>query len=96
MYKVNNWVISPNYPVAFNYKSKEEKRIGTHDYLVLMILCNNLGNIVTKDDLLEKAWPGKLVSEGSLVQSVRHIKDEIRQYLLHSNEIKAQDLKPDH
>ena len=75
MYKVNNWVISPNYPVAFNYKSKEEKRIGTHDYLVLMILCNNLGNIVTKDDLLEKAWPGKLVSEGSLVQSVRNIRN---------------------
>ena len=75
MYKVNNWVISPSYPVVFNYKSKEEKRIGTHDYLVLIILCKNLGDIVSKDDLLEKAWPGKLVSEGSLVQSIRNIRN---------------------
>ncbi|MFA0039051.1 transcriptional regulator [Vibrio chagasii] len=52
----------------------EEKRIGYHDHLVILMLCENAGKINTKEDLLKRAWPGKHVSEGSLTQSISAIR----------------------
>lgn len=74
MYKVNNWLIHLDHPLVTDLLKNEEKRIGYHDHLVILMLCENAGKINTKEDLLKRAWPGKHVSEGSLTQSISAIR----------------------
>lgn len=51
--------------------------IGKQDFLVLWKLCENSGEVVSKENLLISAWEGKIVSQSSLTQSIKNI----RQYL---------------
>lgn len=74
MYKIKNWLIDFDRPLITNVVTNEEKRIGYHDHLVILILCENAGKISTKEELLKNAWPGKHVSEGSLTQSISAIR----------------------
>ncbi|PQJ61040.1 transcriptional regulator [Vibrio chagasii] len=74
MYKLNNWLIHLDHPLVTDLLKNEEKRIGYHDHLVILMLCENAGKIKTKEDLLNRAWPGKHVSEGSLTQSISAIR----------------------
>lgn len=74
MYKLNNWLIHLDHPLVTDLLKNEEKRIGYHDHLVILMLCENAGKINTKEDLLNRAWPGKHVSEGSLTQSISAIR----------------------
>ena len=74
MYKIKNWLIHSDHPLVTNLITNEEKRIGYHDHLVILMLCNNSGKINTKEELLKGAWPGKHVSEGSLTQSISAIR----------------------
>ncbi|PNQ53849.1 transcriptional regulator [Vibrio agarivorans] len=62
------------HPLVKNILTNEERRIGYHDHLVILILCKNTGKVTTKEELLTGAWPGKHVSEGSLTQSIRSIR----------------------
>lgn len=66
MYKIKNWLIHSDHPLVTNLITNEEKRIGYHDHLVILMLCESAGQIKTKEELLKGAWPGKHVSEGSL------------------------------
>lgn len=74
MYKVINWIVNSDLLLVINSISHEERRIGRHDSFVLNILCDNAGKIVTKETLLNNAWPGKHVSEGSLTQAISNIR----------------------
>ncbi|MBU2895900.1 winged helix-turn-helix domain-containing protein [Vibrio hepatarius] len=48
--------------------------MGTHDLLTLYELCCHAGEVVSKETLIEKGWPGKIVSDSSLTQSIRNIR----------------------
>jgi len=78
MYKVNKWLIHLDHPLVTDLLKNEEKRIGYHGHLVILMLCENAGKIITKEDLLSRAWPGKHVSEGSLTQSISAIRTLIQ------------------
>ncbi|EDP58199.1 winged helix-turn-helix domain-containing protein [Vibrio sp. AND4] len=77
MYKIKNILIHPDHPLVTDLTTSEEKRIGYHDHLVILMLCENAGKITTKEELLTRAWPGKHVSEGSLTQSISTIRNLI-------------------
>ncbi|KXO08995.1 Transcriptional activator ToxR [Moritella sp. JT01] len=77
MYKVKQWILISDYSMLKNTITDEEKRIGSHDFLVLLLLCENSGNIVHKQKLLEYAWAGKHVSEGSVAQAISNIRNVI-------------------
>lgn len=77
MYKVKQWILISDYSILKNAITNEEKRIGTHDFLVLRLLCENAGHIVHKKELLEYAWPGRHVSEGSITQAISNIRNVI-------------------
>ena len=74
MYKIKNWLINSDHPLVTDLIKNEEKRIGYHDHLVILMLCESAGQIKTKEELLKGAWPGKHVSEGSLTQSISAIR----------------------
>lgn len=74
-FKVKHLIISSRVPYIVNSVTNERIRIGKHDLATLILLCKNAGNIVPKEDLLSYAWSGKIVTEGSLVQSIRIIRN---------------------
>ncbi|WP_339386497.1 winged helix-turn-helix domain-containing protein [Vibrio caribbeanicus] len=76
-FRIGNLMLVENSLALVNEKTGQQVRIGTHDFLTLYELCCNAGNIVTKETLLEKGWPGKIVSESSLTQSIRNIRNLI-------------------
>ncbi|PSV21342.1 transcriptional regulator [Photobacterium leiognathi subsp. mandapamensis] len=77
MYKIKHWLIDLEHPLVIDSLTNEERRIGYHDHLVILMLCREAGRILTKEDLLKGAWPGKHVSEGSLTQSISAIRNLI-------------------
>jgi DNA-binding winged helix-turn-helix (wHTH) protein len=77
MYKVKQWILISDYSMLKNTVTHEEKRMGSHDFLVLLLLCKNSGSVVHKQQLLEFAWSGKHVSEGSIAQAISNIRNVI-------------------
>ncbi|NOH73057.1 hypothetical protein F0225_17190 [Vibrio pectenicida] len=55
-------------------RANQDLRMGTHDLLTLYELCCHAGEVVSKEALIEKGWPGKIVSDSSLTQSIRNIR----------------------
>ncbi|WP_341665371.1 winged helix-turn-helix domain-containing protein [Vibrio sp.] len=55
-------------------RTNQDLRMGTHDLLTLYVLCCHAGEVVSKEALIEKGWPGKIVSDSSLTQSIRNIR----------------------
>lgn len=55
-YKVGSLILDESSLSIFNVETKQKKRVGTHDFFVLLELCKNAGNIVNKEHLLENAW----------------------------------------
>jgi DNA-binding winged helix-turn-helix (wHTH) protein len=74
-FRIGNLMLVENSLALIDVQTGQQVRIGTHDLLTLYELCCNAGNIVTKETLLEKGWPGKIVSESSLTQSIRNIRN---------------------
>ena len=73
-FRIGNLMLVEGSLALINTETGQKVRIGTHDLLTLYELCRHAGNIVTKETLLEKGWPGKIVSESSLTQSIRNIR----------------------
>lgn len=73
-FRIGNLMLVEGSLALINIETGQKVRIGTHDLLTLHELCRHAGNIVTKETLLEKGWPGKIVSESSLTQSIRNIR----------------------
>lgn len=74
-FKINNFIINPEVPYIVNSVTNERIRIGKHDLSTLILLCKNAGSIVSKEELLSYAWSGKIVTEASLSQSIRIIRN---------------------
>jgi TolB-like protein len=45
--------------------------------IILQLLSRNLGRVVTKQEMLDAAWPGVFVTEDSLIQAIREIRKAI-------------------
>ncbi len=73
-FKVKQFVLIEDSLFILDSKTNQQLRIGTHDLLTLKELCFHAGKIVSKESLLEKGWPGKIVSDSSLTQSIRNIR----------------------
>ena len=46
-------------------------------YDVLLALLRHAGEVVTKDELLEAGWPGRVVSENSLAKAVGRLRQAL-------------------
>lgn len=74
MYKIKDWILIKDASLLRHFETNEEKRIGSHDFLVLLALCSDAGMVVSKETILEKAWPGKIVSDSSITQAISNIR----------------------
>lgn len=73
-FKVKQFILIEDSVFLLDSKTNQQLRIGTHDLLTLKELCLHAGKIVAKESLLEKGWPGKIVSDSSLTQSIHNIR----------------------
>ena len=48
--------------------------LSLNELLIIYVLANE-NNIFTHSEILEKCWPGKIVSQGSLPVAIKHIRD---------------------
>lgn len=68
---------------TLDVSSGELKRNGTQTYLrpkaqaVLVPLARNKGRVISKDELMDTAWPGVFVTEDSLTQSIREVRESL-------------------
>ncbi|MGL4602446.1 MAG: winged helix-turn-helix domain-containing protein [Plesiomonas sp.] len=76
-YQVRNIIISSDKTLLLDTESNKEFKIGKHDYMTLLELASNAGNVLSKEYLLEKCWPGKIVAESSITQSISNIRSLI-------------------
>lgn len=47
------------------------------EFRLLVYLAQNLGRVVTKEELLENVWPDPYVGEGTLSVHIRHLREKI-------------------
>ncbi|USD40080.1 winged helix-turn-helix domain-containing protein [Vibrio sp. SCSIO 43135] len=78
MYTIDNkYIVDGNTNTLKLNSNGEVIQIGRQDFNVLWVLCDHAGEVVSKESLLNSAWEGKIVSQSSLTQSIKNI----RQYL---------------
>lgn len=54
-----------------------EVELDRSSYDVLLALLRHAGEVVTKDELLESGWPGRVVSENSLVKAIGRLRQAL-------------------
>src|SRR5688572_15476063 len=54
-----------------------EVELDRSSYDVLLALLRHAGEVVTKDELLETGWPGRVVSENSLVKAIGRLRQAL-------------------
>ncbi|HGS5204379.1 TPA: transcriptional regulator [Vibrio cholerae] len=74
MYKIDQKILSSDSPFLTDSISREQIKLGTHEHLVLLALCEQAGKLIDKETLIKKGWPGKFVTDSSLTQAVRNIR----------------------
>ncbi|WP_188009278.1 winged helix-turn-helix domain-containing protein [Grimontia hollisae] len=73
-YRIDRKIVEVDSPFMLDIDSQKRLKIGTHEHLVLLALCENPGKVIDKNLLLEIGWPGKFVSDSSLTQAIRNIR----------------------
>ncbi|GLT17448.1 transcriptional regulator [Vibrio zhanjiangensis] len=73
-FQILDFVLVGNSLSENDLRTNQDLRMGTHDLLTLYELCCHAGEVVPKETLIEKGWPGKIVSDSSLTQSIRNIR----------------------
>lgn len=58
---------------------KRQFQISRNEMLILEYLYNNAGKTVSREDLLSKCWPDRIVSPVSLPVAIKHIRDIFKQ-----------------
>ena len=53
--------------------------LSLNELLIIDVLANN-DNVFTHSEILEKCWPGKIVSQGSLPVAIKHIRDIFKKH----------------
>lgn len=70
-----DWVLNPRKNKQLtNITTKQTKKLKSPECRVLELLLEHPGKILTKDSLLSNAWPGRVVTEASLTQSIAQIR----------------------
>lgn len=47
------------------------------EYKLLLYLCENVGKVVTKDELLKNVWDDEFIGEGTIAVHIRHLREKI-------------------
>ncbi|TOF64260.1 transcriptional regulator, partial [Vibrio parahaemolyticus] len=76
-YKVKQFILKEDAQIVVDSETGTQHKIGRHDFLTLLELAKHSGQILSKAHLMEKGWPGKIVSDSSLTQSIRNIRNLI-------------------
>ncbi|MGL5759355.1 winged helix-turn-helix domain-containing protein [Plesiomonas sp.] len=76
-YQVRNILINSEKTLLLDTESNKEFKIGKHDFMTLLELASNAGTVLSKEHLLEKCWPGKIVAESSITQAISNIRSLI-------------------
>ena len=59
------------------WREEEEVRLTPKALAVLMVLLEQAGHVVTKAELLHKAWPGTIVTEAALTVCIRELRQAL-------------------
>ncbi len=59
------------------------------EYKLLKYLVDNVGRVVTKDELLKEVWNDEFIGEGTLAVHVRHLREKIEEDPKHPKLIKT-------
>ncbi len=76
-YKVKQFILKEDAQIVVDSETGTQHKIGRHDFLTLLELAKHSGQVLSKAHLMEKGWPGKIVSDSSLTQSIRNIRNLI-------------------
>ncbi|EGQ8296937.1 type III secretion system transcriptional regulator VtrA [Vibrio parahaemolyticus] len=76
-YKIDQKILSSDSPFLISLGSQDRVKLGTHEHLVLLALCEQPGTLLDKETLIEKGWPGKFVTDSSLTQAIRNIRSHL-------------------
>ena len=67
-YRFGNFRLSPSQQVLI--KNEEKIVIGTKPYYLLMLFLQKHGDILKKDDIINKVWPGQIVTDAALTKQI--------------------------
>ncbi|MEZ5496757.1 MAG: winged helix-turn-helix domain-containing protein [Gammaproteobacteria bacterium] len=67
-YCFGNFRLSPSQQVLI--KNEEKIVIGTKPYYLLMLFLQKHGDILKKDDIINKVWPGQIVTDAALTKQI--------------------------
>ncbi|MFA0033322.1 transcriptional regulator [Vibrio sp. 10N.261.49.A12] len=71
--RINGWQIEDK-DLHLSKEGSPVRKIGKHELLVLKELIKQADSSVTTNELIDKAWPNKVVSKNSLTQAIRNIR----------------------
>lgn len=71
--------LSINLDKAKVYKNQEEIYLTSLEYKILLMFVNNIGKIITRDELLEKVWDieGNYVNDNTLTVYIKRLREKI-------------------
>lgn len=78
MYFFNDLVVDFENFIIKNQTTGKVLQLGNHDFLVLKLLVENAGVVLSKDELINYGWEGKCVSDNSLTQAIMNIRRVLR------------------
>ncbi|MCR5356221.1 MAG: winged helix-turn-helix domain-containing protein, partial [Lachnospiraceae bacterium] len=58
-------------------KGDERLNLKAMEYKLLKYLADNVGRVVTKDELLKNVWDDEFIGEGTLAVHIRHLREKI-------------------
>ncbi|MFG5079148.1 winged helix-turn-helix domain-containing protein, partial [Vibrio cholerae] len=73
-YGINDFVLDEARQRIINSTDGSYGKISPHEFLVLLELIKKSGEIVSKEELLQKGWPNRVVSENSLSQAIKNLR----------------------
>ncbi|MEZ8349384.1 transcriptional regulator [Vibrio splendidus] len=69
------WIFNPTLRHQLtNQSNGKSKKLHSTDCKILELLCQYQGKTVSKNALINAAWPGRVVSQASLTQSIAHLR----------------------
>lgn len=95
---VNGMIVDFDRDLITDPKTHSVTKIGKHEALVLNILIESKGTVVSRDVLLDKGWPGKFVSDNSLNAAIMKLRialsDNVERLAIKSIPGKGYELNP--
>ena len=61
------------------YRKSEPVKLKPMEWKLLLYLADHKGQVLTKDELLEKVWQDTFIGEGTLSVHIRHLREKLEQ-----------------